>query len=222
MASLRPALLPGGDAAARHPVQAAAGFLAAVDPQGDFCAPPFAFPRRFADARQLMTRGVRVFPASSAGRLFDTVAALVGYTTEITFEGQAAIWLEHLARQTASGIECDVVFDGQELDWRPALDATIAARRRSVDPAAIARGFHEGLARGIASAADALLECHHLDTIVVSGGVFQNALLLDAVRRRSRRGGVRFWSNRTVPSNDGGLSLGQAALATCALEKSPG
>ena len=97
---LRPALLPGGDAAAVHPVQAAAGFLAGLDSLPDLTAPPFCFPERYLRARELVAKGVRMFPTTSIGRLFDTVAALLGFTRETTFEGQAALWVEQLARRS--------------------------------------------------------------------------------------------------------------------------
>ncbi|MDQ2817812.1 MAG: carbamoyltransferase HypF, partial [Candidatus Eremiobacteraeota bacterium] len=98
VASLRPALLPGGDAAARFPVQAAAGFLAQIGNLPDLCAAPFDFPGRYRQALQLVQKRVRTFETTSVGRLFDTVAALLGFTREISFEGQAAMWLEHLAQ----------------------------------------------------------------------------------------------------------------------------
>src|SRR5690606_12792660 len=97
VAHVRPARLPGGHAAARYPVQTAAGFLEDVADLPDLPAPPFRFPNRFSAARALLEKGVRVFQATSTGRLCDTVAALLGFTRGITYEGQAAIWLEQLA-----------------------------------------------------------------------------------------------------------------------------
>src|SRR5262249_9183353 len=97
-AHLRPASLPGGDAAARHPVRAAAGFLNQLEGLCDVMRPPFCFPEVYEDACAVLRSGVRVFTTTSTGRLFDTVAALAGFTRPMTFEGQAAMWLEHLAR----------------------------------------------------------------------------------------------------------------------------
>jgi hydrogenase maturation protein HypF len=217
-AHLRPASLPGGDAAARHPVQAAAGFLAALDlPAVDFSAPPFAFPDRYTQARELVARDVRVFPTTSAGRLFDTVAALAGFTRSMTFEGQAAIWVEHQARMARPDVGAyPFPFDGRELDWRPTLAAAVEDRLAGREPAAIAAAFHRAVADGIAAAAVALAEREALHTVVLSGGVFQNALLLDLVVRRLAGAGLAVWANREVPPNDGGVSLGQAAIAACA------
>src|SRR5262249_3133100 len=92
-AHLREAWLPGGDAAALVPVQAAAGFLMDVAATVDFCAPPFSFPARFGAARRLVASGLRSFRTTSIGRLFDAVAAILGFTRAATFEGQAAICL---------------------------------------------------------------------------------------------------------------------------------
>jgi hydrogenase maturation protein HypF len=215
IAHLRVALLPGGDAAARHPVQSAAGFLAQIDGLPDLSAPPFGFPARYLQARELIAKNVRTFPTTSVGRLFDTAAALLGFTREVTFEGQAAIWLEHLARTAP---ECNPLafpfsVETRELDFRPALTELIEARRRGEDRSALARAFHRGLARGLAEAILTLTEIHGLETAVLSGGVFQNELLLSDLTRELAKAPLRLWTNREVPPNDEGISLGQAAMA---------
>jgi len=216
IAHLRPASLPGGDAAARHPVQSAAGFLDRIDGLPDLTAPPFHFPERYLQAGELIRKNVRTFPTTSTGRLFDTAAALLGFTREVTYEGQAAIWLEHLARTSPSAASLPFAFDGTELDFRPALAALIAARRRGDDRADLARAFHRGLARGLADAVLQLAEAHGLETVVLSGGVFQNELLLRELVGCLGGSRLRLWTNREVPPNDEGISLGQAALAVSA------
>jgi len=214
VAHLRQAMLAGGDAAARHPVQAAAGFLAQLDGLPDLKQAPFGFPARYEEACAIVRSGVRVFPTTSAGRLFDTVAALVGFTRPITFEGQAAMWLEHLARSAAGdSTELPCRFTGSEIDWRETLDAAIEARVRGVAPAVVARAFHRALARAIAAASAAAAEAAAIGTIVLSGGVMQNDLLLADIRDALAASPFTLWTNQTVPPNDGGVSLGQAALA---------
>jgi hydrogenase maturation protein HypF len=208
---LRPAVLPGGDAAASHPVQAAAGFLAGLDGLPDLTAPPFNFPRRYEQARELIARNLRTFPTTSVGRLFDTVAALLGFTREITFEGQAAIWLEQLARRSPPVAALPLPFAAAELDYRPLLAAVVEARVRGREVAGIARAFHAGLAVGIRQAIAALAEEHGVDTVVLSGGVFQNELLLEELEPLTKQ--LTVWTHHEVPANDGGISLGQAALA---------
>src|SRR6185436_10175994 len=214
---LRPAVLPGGDAAAEHPVQAAAGFLADLDGLPDLTAPPFGFPQRYLQARELVAKRLRTFPTTSAGRLFDTVAALLGFTRKVNFEGQAAIWLEQLARGASPAEPLPLPFANGELDTRPLLAAIVEKRRRGDDDAGIARAFHRGLAMGLCQAIAALAEEHGAKAVVLSGGVFQNELLLEDLTALL---GPRLpvWSNREVPPNDGGISLGQAALAVRELQ----
>jgi hydrogenase maturation protein HypF len=220
VAHLRPARLPGGDAAARYPVQAAAGFLYQLDGVGDVTAPPFDFPGRYTQAAGLLQQNLRTFETTSVGRLFDTVAALVGFTRPITFEGQAAMWLEHLARRGDAGsLALPCRFADGEVDWRETLGAIVRARRHGESAETIARAFHQALARATADAAADL--CARFDTtiVVVSGGVMQNDLFLAHLRDALFEHPLRLWTNRNVPPNDGGVSLGQAALAACAVEK---
>ena len=125
VAHLRNAALPGGDAAAQYPVQAAAGFLAQLEALPDMTAAPFNFPQRFGNALELVTKGVRTFSTTSMGRLFDTVAALLGFTRDISFEGQAAMWLEQLARGAAITEAYPFPFIGVELDFRPLLQSIV-------------------------------------------------------------------------------------------------
>ncbi|MGB9286239.1 MAG: carbamoyltransferase HypF, partial [Candidatus Sulfotelmatobacter sp.] len=119
---LRSASLPGGDAAAQYPVQAAAGFLAQIEGLPDLIAPPFTFSPRYRQALDLVEKNVRTFPTTSIGRLFDTAAALLGFTREITFEGQAAMWLEQLACTAALTDPYPFPWSEQELDFRPLLE----------------------------------------------------------------------------------------------------
>lgn len=213
VAHLRPTALVGGDAAARYPVQAAAGFLDGLDGAPDFGAAPFFFPARYRDAVGLLRSGMRVFKTTSIGRLFDAAAALVGFTRAVSFEGQAAIWLEHLARRAAAADAYPFPYAGGELDFRPLLQAAVQDRCRGRATPEIARAFQRGIARGLYDASLALCQAHQVATIVLSGGVFQNGLLLDDLRLLFERAPLEIWTNRTVPPNDGGISLGQAALA---------
>lgn len=205
VAHLRPAPLAGGDAAARYPVQAAAGFLAGLDIP-DVHKPPFEFPERYDAACELLRSNVRVFQTTSIGRLFDAAAALLGYVRPVTFEAQAAMWFEQVARAGATVAAYPFPFLNGELDYRPALLALVADRRAGRDVRDIARAFHAGVVRAVLAAANAF-DC---ERIVVSGGVFQNALLLNGLHHAL---GNRLWTNRGVPPNDAGIPLGQAALA---------
>jgi hydrogenase maturation protein HypF len=217
IAHLREAALPGGDAASRFPPQAAAGFLAQVDRESlpDLGEPPFEFPLRYRQAAALARAEVRTFRTTSMGRLFDTAAALLGFTRELSFEGQAAIWLEHLARPVCTAPVYPFPFIHGAWDFRPLLGAIVrdcVARR---DRAEIARAFHHAVARGVVEALPGFCEAQHPEAIILSGGVFQNMLLLRLIKDlwEARRTAVPLWVNHRVPPNDGGISLGQALIA---------
>ena len=213
VAHLRPALLPGGDAAARSPVQCAAGFLSGMEDLPDLTAAPFRFDSRYRRSLQLAVKRLRTFTTTSMGRLFDTAAALVGFTREISFEGQAAMWLEYLARWAQTTDCYPFPFVGGELDYRPLLAAVMEDRLRGRPVEDIARAFQRAIATGLCIAARTLAEVHGTGTVVLSGGVFQNQLLLEDVKSLMDGGPIRVWTNAAVPPNDGGISLGQAALA---------
>jgi hydrogenase maturation protein HypF len=208
VAHLRPSALAGGDAAAAHPVQAAAGFLAQLDR-----VPDLQFPRRYEDALRLVQRGVRTFTTSSVGRLFDAAAAILGFMRPVSFEGQAAMWLEQLARRSGPVEALPFPLVNDELDFRPLLGAVIDQKLRGLDTAAIARAFHAGLAQGLAVALGMLRQQYGSDTVALSGGVFQNELLLMHICDLLENDRLEIWTNRAVPANDGGICLGQAALA---------
>jgi hydrogenase maturation protein HypF len=210
---LRQALLPGGDAAAAFPVQAAAGFLSHMDGLPDVLAWPFHFPTRYLEAAELIRKNVRTFATTSAGRLFDAAAALLGFTRETTFEGQAAMWLQQLAQRADSMDAYSFPFDRSELDFRPLLARVMEDRRMGRAREEIARAFQRGVANGVAQAVEELREEHAADTVVLSGGVFQNELLLADLKERFLGSAIEIWTNHEVPANDGGISLGQAALA---------
>ena len=213
VAHLRAAKLPGGDAAARYPVQAAAGFLDGIDDLPDMTAAPFDFPRRYGQSLALLRSGVRTFTTTSVGRLFDTTAALLGFTRQVSFEGQAAIWLEQIARNIPDADAYPFPFNDRELDFRPLLKSAANDRLRGRNPAEISRAFHRGVAQGLCDALKALCPVHGTDTVVLSGGVFQNELLLEAIKALVLPSPFKVYTNNIVPSNDGGISLGQAALA---------
>jgi len=216
IAHLRPASLPGGDAAARTPVQAAVGWLAALGDEAldRLLAPPFGFPpARVAVARRLVATGVNAPVTTSVGRLFDTVAALLGFHHTMSFEGQAAIGLETLAWQAPAAEPYPWPFDGTTWDHAPLLAAVMSDVEAGVPRAIVARRFHETLAQGVLEAVRALRARHPFERVVLSGGVFQNRLLLERVVARLDAQDIGHWRNAAVPTNDGGISLGQLAMA---------
>ncbi len=213
VAHLRPAALAGGDAAARYPVQAAAGFLTQVSELPDVFAEPFGFSRHYRSAMELIHKQVRTFITTSVGRLFDSAGALLGFTREITFEGQAAMWVEQLARSAEPTEAYPFPFSEDELDFRPLLQAVASDRVHGRRTNEIARAFQRGIAQGLCDALNAIARAHSVDAVVLSGGVMQNELLLEDLKSLLAKGSLQIWTNHSVPPNDGGISLGQAALA---------
>ncbi len=166
----------------------------------------------------MLERGVNAPAASSAGRLFDAVAAALGLCRDKTgFEGQAAIELEALA-ETAAEEEAAYGFDlgkgaPAELGWAPLWRALMDDLAAGVAPARIAARFHNGAAAALVETAASLAAARGIGTVVLSGGVFQNRLLLEGVTRGLSARGLDVLSPRDVPANDGGVSLGQACVA---------
>jgi len=210
---LREATLPGGDAAAQYPVQAAVGFLSQVDDLPDLTAAPFHFGSRYQNALQLIHRSVRTFSTTSMGRLFDAGAALLGFVRETTFEGQAAIWLEQLARTAPPGDAYPFPYIDNDLDFRPLLEHVIRDRLRGRSTPEIARAFQLGLAQGLCQSIKIVSQERGIQTIALSGGVFQNNLLLEDLKPLFDAEKLQVWTNHAAPPNDGGISLGQAAIA---------
>jgi hydrogenase maturation protein HypF len=219
---MRQALLPGGDAAAQYPVQAAAGFLSQLDELPDLTASPFNFDSRYRGAMQLIDRGVRTFSTTSMGRLFDATAAMLGFVRQTTFEGQAAIWLEQMAKGASTVDAYPFPFDDHELDFRPLLERVILDRIRGRSTREIARAFQRGVAHGLHTSLKTVCEERGVRSVVLSGGVFQNELLLEDLKPLLEDEQIRAWTNHVVPPNDGGISLGQAALAAFAQSATDG
>jgi len=155
--------------------------------------------------------------ASSCGRLFDAAAGLLGVRSVSSFEGQAAMELEMLANPEATapypfGLKLEaagvLVFDP-----RPLVRALVEAHGAG-EPAAVCAGrFHGTLAEMVRQVCLVLRARRGLDTVALSGGVFQNALLTTLVQARLKRAGFHVLTHALVPPNDGGIALGQAAIA---------
>ncbi len=211
---LLPVALPGGDRAAREPWRMAIAWLA--ETLGPEAAERYG---RTVDDRWKavldLAQRPDVLRTSSAGRLFDAVAALLGLRTRITYEAQAAIELESAAAgqplDGPGGYELDVA--GGVLDPTPLITRIVTESDRGASPAAIAAGFHAGLGRGVAGAAAQAASDNGLDTVALSGGVFQNARLTAVVAGELELAGLRVLVHRLIPPNDGGVSIGQAAIA---------
>jgi hydrogenase maturation protein HypF len=207
---LAPVPMPGGAAAIRQPWRMAAAY---VDRDDLDVARRNA--ERWAAVTAMAAKGVNAPLTSSAGRLFDAAAALLGVRDTINYEGQAAIELEQLADPAESGAYPAAVVAGDPFQIRAAdlLTALISDLTDGVRAPVIAARFHHGVAAAIEAGCLLLRERHGLDTVALSGGVFQNMLLLNATAARLEARGFRVLTHSRVPCNDGGISLGQAVIA---------
>jgi hydrogenase maturation protein HypF len=168
----------------------------------------------------MRAKGINSPLASSAGRLFDALAGALGICRERqSHEAEAAMALEALARpamSSAAGSAYPVAISSDAvpvMSFAPMWCAVLDDLGCAVPSGLIAARFHAGLAEGIAAAGIALARREALATVVLSGGVFQNQLLCSGVQERVRSAGLDVLVPAVYPANDGGLSLGQAAVA---------
>jgi hydrogenase maturation protein HypF len=156
------------------------------------------------------------------GRLFDAVAALVGVRQTVTYEAQAAIELESLAADTPGGYDIPLLpGEPLRLDPRPLVRRVARDRIAGVPAPVISGRFHSGLAAAVVRVCRAVRDRTGVNTVGLTGGTFQNMLLLRLVVEAMRRDGFGVLVHRQVPANDGGLSLGQAIVARAVLAAHP-
>ena len=252
LASLRPALLPGGDLAVRRPWRQALARLAELGAPGEAARRATALGllpagTTAADVSLLLeqiTKRVACPPSSGLGRLFDSVAALLGIQTENHFEGQAPMRLEDAAataavpadlppfeeypsedvRQSdhAEGLAASAsawrALDPVRLDARGMLANLVEQRLARVSSAGLALGFHLRLAEALARAAVRAAETLGIRTVGLSGGCFLNEILETQLSAHLRRAGLEVLVHRALPPNDGCIALGQAACAHARME----
>ncbi len=173
---------------------------------------------------QMLERGLNTPWTSSMGRLFDAVAALAGVRDRVSYEGQAAMELEWLATGLApyGAYPFDLIeaADAVQIDTRPLIRAVAEDAGHGVAPARIGRRFHTTIIDLIARVCNRLRRTSGLSVVALSGGVFMNVLLTTEVEARLARDGFRVCRHQLVPPNDGGLSLGQLAVAAARLASS--
>jgi hydrogenase maturation protein HypF len=211
--------MPGGAAAIREPWRMAAAWLDAAlggqVPEG--LAVVGRNRQRWERVVALARSGTASPATSSAGRLFDAVAATLGVRDAVNYEGQAAVELEQLADPGEPGAYpagVGAAGDGLlRLEGSALVRAVVEELGAGVARPLIAARFHNGLAAATVAACQALRDATGLGTVALSGGVFQNLLLLERTVAGLERAGFRALVHSRVPPNDGGISLGQAAVA---------
>jgi hydrogenase maturation protein HypF len=234
---LWPVRMPGGARAIREPWRMACAWLAAAtDGEPDLPRTIRVERSRWKAVADLARSGLASPATTSMGRLFDAVAALCGMRAAVNYEGQAAAELEGIADRAEEGAyplpllsAASTPADQRDplpppaRDPRFVLDAreTIAAilRDLSAGPALVSARFHNAVAASTAKACARIAENRGLETAVLSGGVFQNRLLLERTAAALERHGLRVLVPRRLPPNDGGISYGQAAVAAALLDE---
>ncbi len=218
--------LPGGEQAVRQPWRMAATYLAqAYDDAFLEIDIPFVHQldrSKWRTLAQMAVRGLNSPLTSSLGRLFDAVAALIGLRGEAIYEGQAAIELEMLAAKDGQAQLYPFAMRREEgkpvtLDVAPTIRAIVSDIQQGLPLPQIASNFHHTIAELLLAASVEARERTGLNSVALSGGVFQNRLLLETLLTRLEEMNFQVYINRRVPSNDGGLSLGQLAIAAARL-----
>jgi hydrogenase maturation protein HypF len=208
-AHLRYIPLAGGDAAVREPWRPALAYLMdTLGPEVPYDSIPNA---RTRVVRQMIRQGVNTIPTSSCGRLFDAVASIIGLRHEVTFEGQAAIELEMIAEDGMDG-RYPFEYDGENLDFRPMIEALTRDQATAGEAAA---KFHNTVAAAIVETCGRIQAGRR---VCLSGGTFQNRRLLERTVVGLRSRGFEVFLHAKVPPNDGGIALGQAAIAAATLQ----
>lgn len=214
LAHLKYAPLAGGDLSVRKPARMALAHLWAGGLDWEVDLPPveaLCMEERTALRGQLQHR-LNTPPTSSFGRLFDAASALMGIRQSVTYEGQAAIEMEALVDMDETA-RYTFARNGDEIDPGPVWEEIISDWRAGVSPQRMAARFHNGVASALLEACEMARERTSCRFIALSGGVWQNMVLLKRSIALLRQAGFEVFYHKRVPTNDGGLALGQALIA---------
>jgi hydrogenase maturation protein HypF len=221
---IRPYPLPGAEKAVKEPWRVAASLLRESFGEAwrDVARklPLKEKESHFGVLENMMAQGFNSPLTSSLGRVFDGVAAILGTRQAVSFEGQAAMELETLATgRTTRRYPFEIMRDGDRivLDLRPLVRAVAEERIKEKDPAAIAAAFHRTIIGALVAMTVAVREQTGLGKAVLSGGCFQNRVLLEGTVRELERAGFEVYTHQMLPSNDGCIALGQAVVAAARL-----
>ena len=219
-AFLEPLPMPGGAAAIKAPWRMAISYLYQAFGNGfrDLDLPFMAAvdPKQADILVAMMQQALNAPLTSSMGRLFDGIAALIGLRSSVAFEGQAAMELEMIAASEAASpydFGWHASDEGLRIPTAPIIQGVVTDIRHGQSNAHISRRFHTTLVHLFTDLCSHLRRQTDLDRVVLSGGTFQNAILLEELSRSLAKSGFAVYTHRLVPPNDGGISLGQAVAA---------
>ena len=211
--------LPGGEKAIHEPWRTAAGLMRQAfgrswyDHAGRLCIIPKTISYDLLD--KIMDRNINTPVTSSMGRLFDGVASILGIRQNVNFEGQAAMELEAVSHEkTGTTLAYDInEEEHMTLDFSPTIRELVLGRLAGDEVDDLASAFHASLIKALADMATRIRERSGLNRVVLSGGCFQNRLLLEGCIHKLRLAGYEVYTHARIPTNDGGIALGQALCA---------
>jgi hydrogenase maturation protein HypF len=214
--------LPGGEAAIKEPRRCALGLLHEIYGDKLFYDPYLFIKSSFSGRelnllREMLKKNVNCPQSSSAGRLFDAVSSLLGIVQQSNYEGQAAMMLEFKADRNVQDFY-PIKVDGVNtfvFDWQPMIEFIITEVNSGAPSKNISAKFHNSLAELIVQISKRVGE----EKVVLSGGCFQNAMLVERTVKRLRENNFKVYLHQRVPPNDGGISLGQIAAQNCVHEE---
>jgi hydrogenase maturation protein HypF len=223
VAHLRPFRLPGGEAAIKEPGRLALALLWELYGEEALARVDLPSMAAFRSVDrglfgQMLRRGTNAPVTTGAGRLFDAIAALIGLRQQVTYEGQAAMQLEFVADpavRDAYPLSLHAGGGSLVLDWAPLVEAVLEDLRRGISAGVMAARFHNALVKGMVKVAQTVGE----PVVALSGGCFQNRWLTERTTERLGAAGFQVLLHRQVPPNDGGISLGQMAVAAARMNR---
>jgi hydrogenase maturation protein HypF len=216
--------MPGGAKAVREPWRMAAVYLHRTLGD-DFLNSPLPFVQSlnvpaWATLSSMAATGTNSPETSSMGRLFDAVSGLLGLRGVVKYEGQAAVELESIASEDLEErYEFELTANGSIIKAEPVIRRAVEDILNGVPPEKVSARFHLAVAHLIAAVARRINEDRKINRVVLSGGVFQNVLLLRHACRLLESQDLKVYTHSRVPPNDGGISLGQAAVANARIER---
>ena len=223
LAHLNYVALPGGEGAIREPWKIAISYLYDIFKE-DYAAyvPKHLQEKKHQIITEIIKKDINSPKASSIGRLFDAVAALLGFDAKITFQGEAAIDLENLCcRDDQSFYQYNISLeDGiYIIDCKPLIKSVVIEVIDGIDKELIARRFHNTIIKFTIELCEILRKEYNLSSVVLSGGVFQNEILLINIYKELIKRDFKVYIHEQIPANDEGISIGQMIIGNEILKK---